>query len=514
MLPWCMRPSWCIPCVSVVRGGWPGLAEEELLVNRLARVALLTLALLCLFTIGAGASVAGLLPDRLALFQLPQVAGGGLAPAGGTLAAASGVPRGGAAATTAGVTAQIAGLLAGGGLGAHYGALVENLGTGQVLYSLNATTGFTPASTTKVATAVAALHVLGPSARFTTSVRQGASAAQIVLAGGGDPTLSAGPYPAGSYPEPASLKALAAATAAALRAKGTASVSLGYADSIFSGPEQADGWPAIGTANNYISSGNVTPITGLEVDQGRLTGPGRPEDTRIPGGGGYRSWTPSLDAAQAFAGFLRRDGITVTGSQSPVTGQPAGPVLAQVQSPVLSQIVEWMLQESNNAIAETLARQVALATGKPGTFSGAASAVMATDRALGVTGISLVDGSGLSPLDSIEPQALVRLIGLTASAAQPALRPALTGLPVSEFSGTLAPSSFFARFGPAGLGTIRAKTGNLSLVATLTGLAYAKNGQLLAFAFMGDQLNKKTGLTTAGFTLAELATAVAGCGCR
>lgn len=480
--------------------------------NGLVRIAAITTALLSLFTICAGAAAARLLPARLALFDLPRVAAGGPVRAGGTVAAASGSALSGPA-TQAGVTSQIGGILAGGGLGPHYGAVVEDLSTGQVLYSVNDGVGFAPASTTKVATAIAALHALGPAARFTTSVRQGTSDSEIVLDGGGDPTLAAGPYPSGSYPQPATLAALASATARALRAKGVGSVQLGYYDQLLNGPVQADGWPAFGSPNNYIATGNVTPITSLEVDQGRLTGPGKPEDNRAQGSASYRSMNPSQDAAAAFAGFLRGDGIAVTGTATAVQGRPAGAVLAEVQSPVLTQIVEWMLQDSNNVIAETLARQVALATGQPGTFAGAGAAVTAVARQYGITGIHLVDGSGLSPLDAIEPRSLVALVALAASSRHPELRTAITGMPVSGWSGTLAPGSFFAQFGPAGLGTISAKTGNLSIVATLTGLAHAEDGQLLAFAFMGDQL-KKNGLTQAGFTLASLATAVAGCGCR
>ena len=75
-------------------------------------------------------------------------------------------------------------------------------------------------------------------------------------------------------------------------------------------------------------------------------------------------------------------------------------MLASVQSPPLSEIVQWMLEESN-VIAENLARHVAIATGRP-SFSGAATAVTATLRGLGVTGeISLADGSGLSPEDRL-----------------------------------------------------------------------------------------------------------------
>jgi len=490
-------------------------------------MAVLTLALLCAFTIGAGAAVARLLPPRLALFQMPQVAAGRLAPAGAVLPAASGAPgsarpqAGGTRAshdpaTPAGVTARIAPIIASGDLGPHVGALVTNLVTGRVLYSLNAAAGFTPASTTKLATAVAALHVLGPGARFTTSVLAGATQARIVLAGGGDPTLAAGRYPAAGYPRPATLRSLAAATARSLRARGVTSVRLSYDQTLFSGPEQAAGWPVAGASDNYITSGNVAPITGLEVDQGRLSRPGVPQDADVAGTA-PRSLTPGLDAARAFARFLRKDKIAVTGQPSGTEVRARGAVIAAVRSPALAQIVQWMLSESNNVIAETLARQVALATGRPATFSGAAAAVMAAAARLGVTGIKLHDGSGLSPADVISPRALVALIRLAAVAGRPALRPAITGLPVAGFSGTLTPfpGAYFGGFGPAALGTVRAKTGNLATVAALAGIAYARNGQLIAFAFMSDRLAKKgPALANAGAALARLATALAGCGCR
>ena len=208
---------------------------------------------------------------------------------------------------------------------------------------------------------------------------------------------------------------------------GISSVRLSYDASRFGGPEVAPGWKPVGAPGNYISSGNVTPITGLELDQGRLTARGTPEDSDDPGNYRPRSLTPSLDAARAFAGFLRKDGITVArqavGRPGRGTAPGSGSVLAAVHSPALAAIVQQMLSESNNVIAETLARQVAVATGRPGTFAGAAAAVMAVDARLKVSGLHLYDGSGLSPLDRISPQALVRLVGLAATirAAQPAV---------------------------------------------------------------------------------------------
>src|SRR6185437_3848952 len=172
----------------------------------------------------------------------------------------------------------------------------------------------------------------------------------------------------------------------------------------------------------------------------------------------------------------------------------------------------WMLQESNNVIAETLARQVAIATGRPGTFTGAARAVMAVDAKLGVRGIHLYDGSGLSPLDLISPRALVKLVELAAGQRLPGLRSVITGMPVAGFSGTLGPGSFFGPFGRSGLGMVRAKTGNLAHVATMAGVAITTSGQLLAFAFMGNRIPASLGPKPEA-TLAQLATALAGCGC-
>jgi D-alanyl-D-alanine carboxypeptidase/D-alanyl-D-alanine-endopeptidase (penicillin-binding protein 4) len=479
-----------------------------------------TLALICVYTIGAGIAVARLLPARIALLRVSQVSDAGLLGSGPALPGAPGLAPRGRQAGAAVVAAQISGLIAAGGLGHTVGALVTDLATGRVLYALNATTGFTPASTTKLATAVAALDVLGPGATFTTSVvaqaaGAGGASQNIVLVGGGDPTLAAGRYPSGDYPQPATLSSLAAATARALKAKKVGSVRLGYDGSLFGGPVLALGWPAFGTANNYIASGNVAPIAGLEVDQGRLSSPGVPQDKDF-GGTALRSLAPAQDAARFFARFLRRDGIAVRGSLVAVAVRAhlsKLAVVAAVHSPPLAQIVQQMLAESNNVIAETLARQVAVATGRPGTFSGAARAVMAVDARLGVTGIAINDGSGLSTLDRISPLALVRLVRLAAETGPDRLRPAITGLPIAGFYGTLGPLSFFGPFGPAALGTVRAKTGNLTGVATMAGLAYTRTGQLLAFAFMGNNIPNKLGLQPE-MTLARLATALASCGCR
>ncbi len=476
--------------------------------------ALATLAMLNMFTLAAGVSVARMLPPRLAALHIPVAASRPLVRAGTVLTP---VPAGSGAAsaavdlpalpTAAGLSAVVAATLPAADVGPQLGVEVADAATGDVLYDDDAGVLATPASTTKLATAVTALALLGPDARFSTTVRQVSGG--IVLVGGGDPTLAVHAYPASDYPRPATLAALAAATARALKAEGHRSVRLGYDTSLYSGPDMAPGW-----TYGDVYSGNVTPIVSLEADQGRLTPAGTLQDSDDPVNYSPRTTDPAGMTAAAFATLLGQDGITVSSGPSPSVAPAGAPLLASVSSPTLSQIVEQMLQESNNVIAENLARHVAIAMGMPATFAGAAAAVMAELRRLGVsTPISLVDGSGLSPLDGIAPETLVRILEVAADT--PRLRPVITGLPVAGFTGTLsAGDSVFGGIGGAARGVVRAKTGNLSTVAALAGLVYDSSGSLLIFAIMAPQVPGAGLLPAAAQAIDAAAAAFAGCGCR
>ncbi|HEV2375711.1 MAG TPA: D-alanyl-D-alanine carboxypeptidase/D-alanyl-D-alanine-endopeptidase [Streptosporangiaceae bacterium] len=474
--------------------------------SRLRVTALACLAMLNVFTVGASVSVGSLLAARLKLWQIPYVA---TTPVQGSAPVLGAQPQAGAPPPRAGLARVLGPILGSRFLGPHVGAVVTDLSSGAVLFARQPSATFAPASSEKLVTAAAALSVLGPQARFTTRVVDGGTAGSIVLVGGGDPSLAAGRPPRTDYPQPATLVSLAAATADQLRARHEPSVHLGYADSLFTGPATAPGW-----TTSYITTGNVTPISALEVDQGRLTPAGAPQDADVASNFHPRSFTPSADAAGAFAAFLRADGIQVTGKPAPQTVPPGAPTFAAVRSPVVSALVAWMLRESNNVIAENLARQVALSTHHPASFAGGATAETASLSQLGVAGgVHLVDGSGLSPRDRISPATLVAVVRAAALGGQ-TLRPLLAGLPVAGFSGTLAPGgSVFGNFGPAALGMVRAKTGNLTRVVSLAGIAQDTSGRLLAFAFMADRLPANR-LTQAAGVLDAAATALAECGCH
>ena len=93
-----------------------------------------------------------------------------------------------------------------------------------------------------------------------------------------------------------------------------------------------------------------------------------------------RTFSPAPEAREAFAGFLAADGIRVTSGPAPRGRAGRAATLAPVYSPPLAEMVQQMLMESNNVIAENLARQVAIATGQPASFSGAAAAETAVLR--------------------------------------------------------------------------------------------------------------------------------------
>ena len=475
--------------------------------RRTRLAAVVTLAMINVFTLAAGITVARMLPPRLAALKVPTVAAKPVSTAGPVLAPGPGT---GELPTNSGLQSALAAPLSASALGPQVSAVVTDPATGRVLWSQNPDQPSTPASTTKLVTSAAALAALGPGATFTTKVVRGATRSSVILVGGGDPTLAVHPFRASEYPQPAPLASLARPTAPTLKAQGQSTVSLGYDDGLYTGPGLAPGWPAA-----YVSTGNVTPISALEVDQGRRTTAGEPQDDDDPSNLRARTTDPAGMAAKSFAALLEADGIRVTGTPVAQKAQPNAETLASTNSPPLSAIVQQMLQESNNVIAENLARQVAISKHQPASYSGAVAAVTSELKHLGIStaGLHLVDGSGLSPLDKIAPATLVTTLQLATTDSR--IRALLAGLPVAGFSGTLsAGQSVFAGIGGPALGAVRAKTGNLDTVTTLAGLATDKTGKTLIFAFMADKIPAAAMLSAAAKAINAAAAALANCGCR
>ncbi|MET7298971.1 D-alanyl-D-alanine carboxypeptidase/D-alanyl-D-alanine-endopeptidase [Embleya sp. NPDC005575] len=413
------------------------------------------------------------------------------------LAPVSGDPAG-TTPTEAGIRAALDPLTKATALGAPPAVAVVDALTGKALYGANQDRAATPASTTKITTAVAALTAPGPSHRIATRVVPGATPGTIVLVGGGDPTLTAldGKQYGSAY-QPARLSDLAAATATALKATGTTQVKLQYDTTLYTGP-----------ALHVIGvNENIAPVVSLMADEGRV-------DPMVVGKESNRVQSPGIDAARKFAGLLKTSGIAVDGTPAPGTAPAGGaPELASVQSPPMSAMVEQMLTVSDNDLAEALLRQVAIANGQPASFQGGTVAARKVLEGLGVTyGTSnLKDGSGLDKENRLTPQTLVQTLAVAASEPHPELRWALSGLPIAGFTGTLTD-----RYGPNSgsadaAGVVRAKTGSLTGVSTLAGLVRDRDGRLLAFAILADKFTGDPDPARAAID--RMAAALADCGC-
>ncbi|WP_438874548.1 D-alanyl-D-alanine carboxypeptidase/D-alanyl-D-alanine endopeptidase [Symbioplanes lichenis] len=395
------------------------------------------------------------------------------------------------APTAAGVTAAIGPLVSAKSLGTANISVVDGV-TGDVLFAKNAGTMTTPASTTKLLTAATVLAARGPAYRLTTRAVAGAKPGEVVLIGGGDPTLAVDADD--QFPGAARLDKLAAQVKKALGAQPPTRVIVDT--SLFTGPEMGAGWDG-----GLISGGQVARIQAL------MTNAGRVKPVHNERGGDRRFTDPALSAGKAFAQLLGLPESAVTRGKA-----PAGAQLGAVQSPPLVHIVDWMLEQSDNVLAEAMARQVALAAGQPASFDGAARAMGDKLDELGLPGeeADLYDASGLSRHNGISPELLTDVLSLAAGGKNPQVSAMLGGLPVAGWSGTLR--TRFATPAPnqAGQGIVRAKTGSLSGVNTMSGQLMTRDGRLLLFAFMATGANA----IEARATLDKLATTLVGCGCQ
>ena len=362
--------------------------------------------------------------------------------------------------------------------------------TGSVLFTQLAGRPRIPASTAKLATAAAALNVLGTQTRLPTIAYRLEDT--VYLVGGGDPTLvragGGNPLAGGS----SSMRELAKASVTGFTANST--IRLVYDASAFTGPRMGPGW-----ARSFPSVGVVAPVTALVVDGGRV----RP-------GANSRVGDPAKQAASVFAGFLRSQGLDVTSVQSGRL-DPAATEIARVESPPVADIVQRMLTESENNFAEALGHLTGgKLLGRP-TFEGGAAATEQELAALGIdtAGLALVDASGLSVRNRVPARVLADLLSDVVTGTDPDLAPIGPGLAVAGLTGTLA-ARFHTPATRPGRGVVHAKTGTLTGVASLAGTILDADGRVLVFAMMANNVKSLVGARDA---MDRIASRLATCGC-
>lgn len=375
-------------------------------------------------------------------------------------------------------------------LGGRLLARVVDVADGQILFDSGGDQPGTPASNAKLLTAFATLSTLDPGDRLETRVVAGSEPGQIVLVGGGDSTLSRTAVSV-NYPEAPTMADLAQQV---LGTAGTEITSIVVDGSLYTGPAVSPLWGTGDAPSTYAA-----PITAVMVDGGRVTATSR-----------SRSATPDLDAGEALAAALGRPGLRVSAG----IAAPEAAVLAEVESAPMSRLVETMLALSDNVLAESLARQVALSRGLSADFTGGAVAITDAVAAAGldITGMQVVDGSGLAAQNAVPPRLLTDiLLAVAAQDSNPALASIVTGLPVAGYDGTLVDRYEGGR--SVGAGSVRAKSGTLDGVNALSGYVVTAEGRVLAFALIADQLPPGP-LIGGEPVLDAVAGILASCGCR
>ncbi len=421
--------------------------------------------------------------------------------------------------------------------GADVGLVVTTL-DGEAVYQRSSDRRQQPASNAKLASSAAALEILGPDHRFTTTVasparRQGQTLrGDLYLKGTGDPTMLADDY--------ATLaKQFADSGITTVRGKLVADdtwfddtrLGLGWAwddepyyynaqiSALTAAPDSDFDAGSIIVrvepgANGEARVTTEPPTDYVKIRSTATTGAPGSDDTisvdrehgsnvftvtgSIPADGTADSefmavWEPTGYAAALFRDALRAHGVRVLGPTTRGATPTGATEYAARESMPLSELLVPFLKLSNNMHAEILAKTMGRATSGEGSWDAGQDAVAAVLPTLGVTGpLSLVDGSGLSRMDQIAPDQLAALLG--GAAGRPWFPEWYEALPIAGKADRLVGGTLRSRMrGTAAEGRVHAKTGSLTGVSGLSGYVDAASGERLAFSMV---TNNSIGVNT------------------
>ena len=412
--------------------------------------------------------------------------------------------------------------------GSQIGVVIRDADSDEVLYARHADRRLMPASNNKLFTAAAALEVLGPDHRFTTTVRSDGrrSGSKLVgdlyLVGGGDPTTLASDYDALA-------KQLADAGIRTVTGKLIADDS--YFDSVRLGTEWAnDDEPyyyaaqisalTVAPDTDYDAGTVIVQVTGgdaagdpatvslipetgyVRIDNRVVTGSTTSvsvvrqhgsntivvSGTVAPGASSQQwasVWEPTGYAADVFHRALKRHGIKVRGKVAYGVAPEDAETLASHESMPLEEMLIPFLKLSNNGHAEVLIKTMGAEVYGRGTWS---DGIRAANQALSELGVvtstmRMVDGSGLSRQDLTTPGHVAGL--LAAVQDEPWFDAWYQALPVAGDSDRMVGGTLRSRMrGTPAEGNVRAKTGSLTSVTALSGYVTSADGERLVFSIV------------------------------
>jgi D-alanyl-D-alanine carboxypeptidase/D-alanyl-D-alanine-endopeptidase (penicillin-binding protein 4) len=333
------------------------------------------------------------------------------------------------------------------------GAYVVDLGSGAEIYARKPDVDRMPASVEKLYTTAGALLRHGPEGRLTTEVlaaalpdADGTIQGDLVLRGGGDPTLGASAF--------------------SRLAQKIAQGGLKRVTGRVIGDESAfDAFRGVPSSNFRLTS-EVGPLSALSYNRGR-TGVPRP----------YYQASPALFAAQAFDRALERRGIKIARAARAGRAPTGMTPFSEWRSAPMATIVRQMNQPSDNYIAEMLSKGLGAQFGGEGSTEAGGEVVSEVLEAFGISP-TIVDGSGLSRANRTSPREVVDL--LKSLDESEVAREFDASLAVIGRNGTV---SRRMRGTPA-QDRCHAKTGTLRDVSALAGFCNTVGGARVAFAFL------------------------------
>jgi len=350
------------------------------------------------------------------------------------------------------------------GLGAFEG-YVMNAKTGEVLFSRNGDKAAQTGSVMKTLTTATALAVLGGDHRIPTTVTRESGGA-IALVGHGDATLSAGG--ATVYPGAPTLGQLAQQVKAKL---GDTPVTTIVTDDTYWNDADAwdPTWPVSERTIGYQPNVTALMVDGDRANPGAATSP--------------RSTDPVGRAGALFRTALANAGVAgAANAQIVKRATTSSDTIATVSSQPVSTLIGQMIPNSDNTLAEMLARVSSKESGANGSAASLTSVYQTALRTYGVdpSGIVIKDGSGESAANAVSPNFVAHLM-VQVQAGAKGLGTLANALPVSGQSGTLA--SRFTGANAVARGKVHAKTGWIDSANTLGGYIDAADGTRLTFAF-------------------------------
>lgn len=399
------------------------------------------------------------------------------------------------------------GLVSDAKLGGKLSFVVADARTGQILESQNPLVALPPASVAKAVTTMFALDRLGPGKRFKTQliatgpVKNGVLAGDLVLRGGGDPTLSTDDL----FNMAAKLKA---AGVREVRGKLRVFGGMKVIDSIDNTQPDHVGYnPAISGLNlnfnrvylEWKRTGNDYAVT-MDARSDKIRpGIGFAKTTvvardlpifKYSNQGGRDNWSvarkalgkgggrwlpvrqPEIYAGDVLQTVARSHGIKLP-FPTKVNSAPRGTVLVEHVSPNLSKIAKDMLRFSTNLTAEVVGLQ---ASGASGLRASAREMTTWLSRTHGTNKAKFVDHSGLGDASQITSQEMVK--ALVGAGANGQLRGLLKSIAIRDADNKAVQNSPIK---------VVAKTGTLNFVSALAGYMRTPDGRNLAFAiFMAD----------------------------